>query len=741
MALTYLNSQMIEIPAAIATLSARNLQTTNLTATSIQTPVLNNVQLWNDISTVVQNNSASWEETADIIPTVANYLSTQNIAINTATLNSASAANLQIGSITNSTNVIGNLTVYGTLTALSGFNVVIASTTSTSALSVSNIQARPALDVYQGPAHPIISVFKNNTGNIATIQDTGLTVSGYISAVMGSGIGNITVANPYEAGLRLNCTGSGGVNWDILSAPSTSPLLAGTLNFYNRNLNISILTLSGTNVGIGTQTPTEKLEVFGNTRSTSFYSNNPDSQSLTSGAIVINGGSGAILLDDSGQKRISWNDGGGNFNIRGGNYYNGTNTVYAKGASDARGGAANITLWTDGQPHGSITLWAASSGVEGTTVNIPITLTVNSLTSSIDIASVSNTYGLIVNQYGTGPAAYLNGNVDVVKSAPGSSVISKVTNTSNTAGSQARFDLATGTPNAYSILFQQDGPAPYGEYSHGPALTGGMFFTAASASPIVFRQGPSERMRITGAGNVGIGTTNPLAKLHVAGGALRVSDTLPIITLNETDATANNGTWDIMADGGTLRLRAVNDAYSAAGDALYIDRTGTTIDSVIFPNGRVGIGTTAPDAELHVRGTTFLDGLFLDGGAGSSWFRVMPGNLVSQGAYNGMTQTGDNTIIYTSGVMNSGSLVIAPWANTTGGIRMLSSGSVGIGTPFPNQTLTVAGNISATGTASVSALNIVSGNVFPKTTFNNLVSALAINVNGTTLYMPLLSAI
>ena len=158
MALTYLDSAMIELPATITTLSAVNLQATNLTATNIQTPVLNNVQLWNNISTVVQSNSASWEETADIIPTVVNYLSTQNIVINTATLNSASATSLQVGSITNSTNVIGNLTVYGTLTALSGFNVVIATTTSTSALSVSNIQARPALDVYQGPAFSTIAV-------------------------------------------------------------------------------------------------------------------------------------------------------------------------------------------------------------------------------------------------------------------------------------------------------------------------------------------------------------------------------------------------------------------------------------------------------------------------------------------------------------------------------------------------------------------------------------------------------
>lgn len=725
MALTYLNSQMIEIPAAIATLSARNLQVTNLTATSIQTPVLSNLQTWNNISTIVQNNSASWEETADIIPTVANYLSTQNIAINTATLNSASAANLQIGSITNSTNVIGNLTVYGVLTALSGFNVVIASTTSTSALSVSNIQARPALDVYQGPAHPIISVFKNNTGNIATIQDTGLTVSGYISAVMGSGIGNITVANPYEAGLRLNCTGSGGVNWDILSAPSTSPLLAGTLNFYNRNLNISILTLSGTNVGIGTQTPTEKLEVFGNTRSTSFYSNNPDSQSLTSGAIVINGGSGAILLDDSGQKRISWNDGGGNFNIRGGNYYNGTNTVYAKGASDARGGAANITLWTDGQPHGSITLWAASSGVEGTTVNIPITLTVNSLTSSIDIASVSNTYGLIVNQYGTGPAAYLNGNVDVVKSAPGSSVISKVTNTSNTAGSQARFDLATGTPNAYSILFQQDGPAPYGEYSHGPALTGGMFFTAASASPIVFRQGPSERMRITGAGNVGITTSTPQNKLSVRDGDISLIAGENLLDAGRSIRFFANAQDDTTNNYAEIKGGAINAGTSPQQGYLRFNTSGSE-RMRITSTGNVGIGTDSPNGQLHVQSLSSASG---------RW--VVRGNIQNLSNESGIFADGSNNIMLDARSADGTVRV----SLKSSGTSFLSGGNVGIGTSTPNQTLTVAGNISATGTASVSALNIVSGNVFPKTTFNNLVSALAINVNGTTLYMPLLSAI
>ena len=37
--------------------------------------------LWNLAYTLVQSNSATWEESADIIPTVTNYLSTNNVLI------------------------------------------------------------------------------------------------------------------------------------------------------------------------------------------------------------------------------------------------------------------------------------------------------------------------------------------------------------------------------------------------------------------------------------------------------------------------------------------------------------------------------------------------------------------------------------------------------------------------------------------------------------------------------------
>ena len=40
-----------------------------------------NSNLWNSTYTTVQSNSASWEESADILPTVTNYLSTSNVLI------------------------------------------------------------------------------------------------------------------------------------------------------------------------------------------------------------------------------------------------------------------------------------------------------------------------------------------------------------------------------------------------------------------------------------------------------------------------------------------------------------------------------------------------------------------------------------------------------------------------------------------------------------------------------------
>ena len=123
-------------------------------------------------------------------------------------------------------------------------------------------------------------------------------------------------------------------------------------------------------------------------------------------------------------------------------------------------------------------------------------------------------------------------------------------------------------------------------------------WTASTKSDLVFGTrdvttdtAPTERMRITSAGNVGIGTTAPGAKLHVYGGNIRISSTndKPQLEFFETAAAR----WVIG------HSTAPNNyfAISEGSDVAVSERL------VIAPStGSVGIGTTAPGAKLNVAG-------------------------------------------------------------------------------------------------------------------------------------------
>jgi hypothetical protein len=109
----------------------------------------------------------------------------------------------------------------------------------------------------------------------------------------------------------------------------------------------------------------------------------------------------------------------------------------------------------------------------------------------------------------------------------------------------------------------------------------------------------SEKMRITGNGNVGIGTTSPGVKLHVAGGHFRV-DSVNGIHIDASYAYGGN-------DGATITI------YNRTSDGKRILRilptsgTGWS-DTVINPYGaNVGIGTLTPSEKLHVAGNITAD--------------------------------------------------------------------------------------------------------------------------------------
>lgn len=135
----------------------------------------------------------------------------------------------------------------------------------------------------------------------------------------------------------------------------------------------------------------------------------------------------------------------------------------------------------------------------------------------------------------------------------------------------------------------------------GVNTDGTNFIGTLNVAPLVFKTAatanvPTERMRITPSGSVGIGTTTPSARLDVTG-TTRVTGAGNPTSGSGIEMQYSSGTGYLLAYD---RSAAAYKPLSLRGSTLKLyGGAGTGLD--VAANGTVGIGTATPAAWLHSR--------------------------------------------------------------------------------------------------------------------------------------------
>jgi hypothetical protein len=233
-------------------------------------------------------------------------------------------------------------------------------------------------------------------------------------------------------------------------------------------------------------------------------------------------------------------------------------------------------------PEGNPTEQTAISGA-GTAYYIPLFTGAADLGNSVLYQSPAGKIGL-----GTTTPAY---DIDLVRSHNADTAFE--VNNQNSGGSAratlrlsadtALFSLiAQSTANGQSVLFQ-------GQNNRN------MVFQQMANAPIQFWTNNQERIRISGGGNVGIGTSTPNATLEVNGTARfdqAVMFAQPITSTGQLISTVTSGTPPLQISSNT-QVPNLNAELLQGHHAAEFQPAGSYVTSVTAADGSISVGGTA----------------------------------------------------------------------------------------------------------------------------------------------------
>jgi len=235
-------------------------------------------------------------------------------------------------------------------------------------------------------------------------------------------------------------------------------------------------------------------------------------------------------------------------------------------------------------------------------------------------------------------------------------------------------------------------------------------FIGSNNDKLLFQTNSTNRIAITNAGDIGCGTTTPDARIEI------VSDGSDDAGAHLRLTHANNNSTDVVStvnfsnnSGSVAKIVAGTTGANNTGYiSFFTDNAGTSSEKMrILADGKIGIGTSAAAANLHVEGGSSQARLIVNSNTQQDNHVAIGygsvGAEIDNGTFLTHVGSGNTFNIDNGGAPNS---IVAIKTRPSSGssverLRVDKDGNVGINETTPTEKLHVNGNLKVTGSVKI----------------------------------------